>query len=80
MSKSHVWWRTPLILALGRQRQVDLWKFEVILVYIEFQERQGYIERPCPKQTDKQTSKQTTSMSKIPQKRYPVMPVFSGIY
>ena len=30
---SRQWWRTPLILALGRQRQVDLCEFEASLVY-----------------------------------------------
>ena len=28
------WWRTPLILALGRQRQTDLFEFKASLVYI----------------------------------------------
>ena len=27
------WWHTPLIPALGRQRQVDLCEFEASLVY-----------------------------------------------
>ena len=27
------WWRMPLIPALGRQSQVDLWEFEASLVY-----------------------------------------------
>ena len=27
------WWRTPLIPALGRQKQADLFKFEASLVY-----------------------------------------------
>ena len=27
------WWRTPLIPALGKQRQADLYEFEVSLVY-----------------------------------------------
>jgi hypothetical protein len=29
-----VWWLTPLILALGKQRQVDLCEFKANLVYI----------------------------------------------
>lgn len=42
------WWCTvPLIPEVGRQGQVDLCKFEVILVYIEFQGSQGYIGRHC---------------------------------
>ena len=34
------WWRTPLIPALGRQRQADLCEFEASLVYkSKFQDR-----------------------------------------
>jgi hypothetical protein len=41
------WWRTPLIPALGRQRQG------------EFQDSQGYTEKPClQKQTNKKTQQQ----------------------
>lgn len=31
----------PLILTLGRQRQVDHCEFEAILVYVEFQDNQN---------------------------------------
>ena len=31
--KPQQWWPTPLILALGRQRQVDLYKFETRMIY-----------------------------------------------
>ena len=31
---SYVWWRTPLILALRKQRQADLCEFQAVLVYI----------------------------------------------
>ena len=32
-SKAGWWWRTPLIPALGKQRQSDLCEFEASLVY-----------------------------------------------
>ena len=41
----------PLILVLGRQRQVDLCEFKANLVYIRFQDRQGYTEKPYLKNT-----------------------------
>ena len=37
------WWRTPLIPALGRQRQADFW---VRGLQSEFQDSQGYTEKP----------------------------------
>ena len=33
LSSSGWWWQMPLILALGKQRQVDLCEFEASLVY-----------------------------------------------
>jgi hypothetical protein len=51
------WWRTPLIPALGRQRQAD---FEVQGqpgLQSEFQDSQGYTEKPCLEKTNKQTNK-----------------------
>ena len=39
---------TPLIPARGRQRQVDLY---------EFQDSQGYVEKPCLKTKNKQKTK-----------------------
>ena len=43
------WWRTPLISALGRQRQADPWEFKASLVGLqsEFQDSQDYTEKPC---------------------------------
>ena len=46
----------PLILALGRQRQVDLCVFKVTLVYnSEFQYIQGYMMKHCLKKKKKIT-------------------------
>jgi hypothetical protein len=58
------WWRTPLIQALGRQRQrqrqVDFWVRGQPGLQSEVQDNQGYTEKPClekQKQTNKQTNK-----------------------
>jgi hypothetical protein len=40
------WWRTPLIPVLGRQRQADFWVRGQPL-QSEFQDSQGYTEKPC---------------------------------
>jgi hypothetical protein len=45
------WWRTPLIPALGRQRQVQS----------EFQDSQGYTEKPCLEKQTKTKTKKTLS-------------------
>jgi hypothetical protein len=42
-----VWWCTPLIPALGRQRQVDFWVWGQPGLQSEFQDSQGYTEKPC---------------------------------
>ena len=43
------WWRrSPLIPALGRQRQVDFWVWGQPGLQSEFQDNhQGYTEKPC---------------------------------
>jgi hypothetical protein len=41
------WWRTPLIPALRRQRQVDFWVRSQPGLQSEFQDSQGYTEKPC---------------------------------
>ena len=41
------WWRTPLIPALGMQRQVDFWVQGQPGLQSEFQDSQGYTEKPC---------------------------------
>jgi hypothetical protein len=44
---SRVWWRTPLIPALGRQRQADLWVRGQPGLQSGLQDSQGYTEKPC---------------------------------
>jgi hypothetical protein len=44
---SRAWWRMPLIPALGRQRQADFWVRGQPGLQREFQDSQGYTEKPC---------------------------------
>jgi hypothetical protein len=56
------WWYTPLILALGRQ--ADFWVRGQPGVQSEFQDSQGYTEKPClkkPKPKPKKKQKQKTN-------------------
>lgn len=39
--------------ALGKQEQEDLCEFEASLIYMEFQDSQGYVESPCLKNKKK---------------------------
>jgi hypothetical protein len=41
------WWCTPLIPALGRQRQADFWVWGQPGLQSEFQDSQGHTEKPC---------------------------------
>ena len=43
------WWCTPLLSALGRQRQVDCWVRGQPGLQSEFQDSQGYTEKSCLK-------------------------------
>ena len=59
-SYHQVWWRTPLIPALGRQRQGDFWVWGQPGLQSEFQDSQGYTEKPClrkPKKKKKNKNK-----------------------
>jgi hypothetical protein len=42
-----VWWHVPLIPALRRQRQADFWLWGQPGLQSEFQDSQGYTEKPC---------------------------------
>jgi hypothetical protein len=56
---SRAWWRTPLIPALGRQRQADFWVRGQPGLQSELQDSQGYTEKPCLEKTKKpKTNKQ----------------------
>jgi hypothetical protein len=46
-SRGQAWWRTPLIPAFGRQRQADFWVRGQPGLQSEFQDSQGYTEKPC---------------------------------
>jgi hypothetical protein len=50
---SWVWWRTPLIPALGRQRNADVWVPGQPGLQSEFQDSQGYTEKPFLKKKKK---------------------------
>ena len=55
---NRAWWCTPLIPALGRQRQVDFWVLGQPGLQSKFQNSQGYTEKPCLEKTkNKQTNK-----------------------
>ena len=56
------WWRTPLSQHSGRQRKADFWVRGQPSLQCEFQDSQGYIEKPCLKKTKskKQNKKQKT--------------------
>jgi hypothetical protein len=58
---SRAWWCTPLIPALGRQRQrqADFWVRGQPGLQSEFQDSQGYTEKPCLKTKTKNKNKQT---------------------
>jgi hypothetical protein len=51
------WWRTPLIPALQRQRQVGFWVWGQPGLQSEFQDSQGFTEKPCLKKPKKKKKK-----------------------
>jgi hypothetical protein len=48
------WWHMPLIPALRRQRQADFWVRGQPGLRSEFQDSQGYTEKPCLKKPKKE--------------------------
>jgi hypothetical protein len=63
---SQQWWRTPLIPALGRQRQADFWVQGQPGLQSEFQDSQGYTEKPCLGKTKNKTNQiQSTTLPQI---------------
>jgi hypothetical protein len=66
------WWRMPLIPALGRQRQADLWFQGQPGLQSEFQDSQDYTEKPCLEKTKnkkKQKKKQKQKQKNKKQKK-----------
>ena len=59
---SRAWWRTPLTPALGRQRQADFWVQGQSGLHGEFQDSQGYTEKPRLEKQNK--NKQTKNQQK----------------
>jgi hypothetical protein len=65
-------WSMPLIPALGRQRQADFWVRGQPGLQSEFQDSQGYTEKPClEKQTNKQKMYPNTGEKWLPTAKPP---------
>jgi hypothetical protein len=67
------WWHTPLIPALGDrgvggQRQADFWVRGQPGLQSEFQDIQGYTEKPCLKKLKQNKTKKKTQKTKQQQK------------
>jgi hypothetical protein len=68
---SQAWWHMPLIPALGRQRQVHFWVRGQPGLQSEFQDSQGYTEKPC---LEKPTNHPTKQPNKQPNTPPPLPP------
>jgi hypothetical protein len=79
-NEARQWWCTPLIPAFGRQRQADFWVRDQPGLQSEFQDSQGYTEKPCLKKKkqknknknkkNKQTNKQTRKKERKKEKQH----------
>jgi hypothetical protein len=68
------WWHMPLIPALGRQRQANFWVRGQPGLQSEFQDSQGYTEKPCLKNKNKNKTKGTLCLLTIEQRASAVSP------
>jgi hypothetical protein len=64
MNNAGLWWCAPLIPALGRQRQVDFWVRGQPGLQSEFQDSQGYTEKPVSENKNKNKRINKNSESK----------------
>jgi hypothetical protein len=71
------WWRRTLIPALGRQRQADFWVQGQHGLQGEFQNSQGYTEKPC---LEKQKQKKTKKTKKKQVNVFVLIPGVVGIW
>jgi hypothetical protein len=71
-----VWWRTPLIPALWRQRQADIWVQGQPGLQSEFQDSQGYTEKPCLKKPKKEKKKKKRKRKKKRKKKISLFNVY----
>jgi hypothetical protein len=64
--RSPAWWRRPLIPALGRQRQADFSVRGQPGLQSEFQDNQGYTEKPPPPKNKKKKKKPKDNLPSLP--------------
>jgi hypothetical protein len=62
-------WHTPLIPALGRQRQADFWVRGQPCLQSEFQDSQDYTEKPCLKKPTNQPNQTKPNQTKPKQNK-----------
>jgi hypothetical protein len=59
------WWCMPLIPALGRQRQADFWVRGQPGLQSEFQDSQGYTEKPCLEKTKQKQQNKNNNNKRV---------------